>query len=158
MFEQDVAIVGRALKTKLWRADEPGQHEKWTTLLGELATFHGMAPVPNLSIQPDSTPHYEQDSNTIVLDKYSLISFLFVFGALVGFHPAVFSHDVFKRAYPTGWAKLQMDDRGYMVKPELTHVPPAIEEAFSGDALPDLPAFDHEVPVDDLPREGSEEP
>lgn len=117
-YAKDVKILKKHLHKKLWRT-VPEQYNKWLSLISSLCALHKVAE-PRLRINPEAYyPYYDKISNTIVLNKYSVISLLHELGHAYGFDEAkcvAYSEKVFLTAYPKAKEYLVRDDRGYLVK------------------------------------------
>lgn len=117
-YAKDVKILKQHLHKKLWRK-VPEQNTKWSSLISSLCALHKIAE-PQLRVNPEAYyPYYDKLSNTIVLNKYSVISLLHELGHAYGFDEAMcvaYSENVFLTAYPKAKEYLVRNDKDYLVK------------------------------------------
>lgn len=87
--EDEIAIVKTALKTKLYRRDEPRELRvgKWQVMLTALSEKFGV-PEVRLEIQDGDRigAWFQPEANKIVAERYSLVSILMAFSNALFFH------------------------------------------------------------------------
>jgi len=102
----------------MWRP-LPEQHQKWQNLLNELTKAYNIGEIKLLVNAKCEYPQGDPFTRAIILDKYSMISFLHEFGHFIGIdHPATFdwSEETFYKAMPSARKRLVRDEKGYLVK------------------------------------------
>lgn len=121
---QDINIVKLHLKNKLWRTTTPKelQHIKWQALISELCDLHKVDK-PAFIIEPETHPHYNVLTKTIVSNKYSVITMLHelahhIWGSSER-TAQFYSETTFLTAYKPAQKKLVRDKRGFLVKKEV---------------------------------------
>lgn len=113
--KNDIEVTKLAIKTKLWRKTAD-QKEKWLAFLKALSLLHKVD-IPGLEIRK-TMPNYEPETQTITINKYSVITLLHEFGHHLWLSESdctAYSEKVFKAAYPKGFERLRRDHRGYLM-------------------------------------------
>lgn len=87
--EDEIVIVKTALKTKLFRRDEPQEVRvgKFQVMLTALSDKFGIPEVRFERLEGDDIgAHFEPEGNKIVAQRYSLVSILMAFAVALMFH------------------------------------------------------------------------
>jgi hypothetical protein len=118
--DDEIAIVKTALKTKLFKKEEPREVRtgKFQVMLTELSEKFGVPEVRLEMLDGDEMgSNYDRDANKILAMRYSLVSILCAFGAAVlvnrgvGLEPLAFGLSAFKQAAPRMFEEAKTNGR-----------------------------------------------